>query len=130
MLRTVQAHIISIGTELTAGLTVDTNAAWLAKRLAAIGVVANFFTNPLTFAPVRPIDNIGVWAELLERMGDRGNFSDTIDSILYDSADSYAQSRIIYLQNRRFELAGDDDDAYSDLYDDPYADIYGDAYAE
>ena len=40
-------------------------------------------------------------------MGDRGNYSDTIDSILYESADSYAQSRLIYLQNRRFELGQD-----------------------
>lgn len=100
------------------------------SRRDAIGVVTDFFTNPLTFAPIRPVDNIGFWASLLENMADRGNFSDTVDSILYDSADSYAQSRIIYLQNRRFELAGDDDDAYSELYDDPYADIYGDPYAE
>lgn len=96
----------------------------------AIGVVANFFTNPLTFAPTRPIENIGFYAEILEQMGDRGNYSDTIDSILYESADSYAQAQTIYLQNRRFELAGDDDEAYLDLYDDPYADIYGDPYAE
>lgn len=34
----VDAEIISIGTELTQGLTVDTNAAWLSTRLAAIGV--------------------------------------------------------------------------------------------
>jgi len=100
------------------------------SRRDAVGVVANFFTNPLTFAPTRPVENIGVWAELLERMGDRGNFSDTVDSILYESADSYAQSRIIYLQNRRFELAGDDPDSYLEAYDDPYADIYGDPYAE
>jgi len=26
---------------------------------------------------------------------------------LYDSADSYAQSRLLYLQNRRFELGQD-----------------------
>ena len=32
------AWIISCGTELTLGHTVDTNAAWLAERLAAIGV--------------------------------------------------------------------------------------------
>lgn len=96
----------------------------------SIGVIVNLFTNPLTFAPTRPIENIGVWAELLERMGDRGNYSDTIDSILYESADSYAQARVIYLQNRRFELAGDDEDAYLGLYDDPYADIYEDPYAE
>ena len=38
MLRCVNAEIISIGTELTAGLTVDTNAAWLSGRLAMLGV--------------------------------------------------------------------------------------------
>jgi len=34
----VIAELISIGTELTAGLAVDTNTAWLASRLAACGV--------------------------------------------------------------------------------------------
>ncbi len=37
MLRSVKAAIISIGTELTSGLTVDTNSAWLALKLAEIG---------------------------------------------------------------------------------------------
>lgn len=95
-----------------------------------VGIAVNLFTNPLTLTPTRPINNIGVYAEILERMGDRGNFSDTIDSILYESADSYAQARIIYLQNRRFELAGKDGGGYLDLYDDPYADVYEDPYAE
>ena len=64
---------------------------------------------------------MGVYAEIVRRMGDRGRFSDTVDSILYESADSYAQTRTIYLQNRRFELARNDEDAYLGLYDDPYA---------
>ncbi|WP_425044721.1 MlaA family lipoprotein [Primorskyibacter sp. S87] len=93
----------------------------------SIGVIVNLFTNPIDFAPVRPIDNIGVYAEILRRLGDRGRFVDTVDSILYESADSYAQARLIYMQNRRFELAEDDDDAYLDLYTDPYADPYSDA---
>ena len=75
-------------------------------------------------------------------MGERGRFSDTVDSIRYESADSYAQARLIYLQNRRFELARDDEDAFLDLYNDPYADTgtdpvrdpfldpYEDPYAE
>ncbi len=33
-----QAFILSIGTELALGQTVDTNAAWLARELAAIGI--------------------------------------------------------------------------------------------
>lgn len=32
------AHILSVGTELTLGQTIDTNAAWLAQELAALGV--------------------------------------------------------------------------------------------
>lgn len=108
----------------------------------AVGVVVNLFSNPINFAPTRPVDNLGVYAEVVRRMGDRGRFSDTVDSILYDSADSYAQARLIYLQNRRFELARDDEDAFLGLYDDPYAvtgtdpvrdpylDPYEDPYAE
>lgn len=95
----------------------------------AVGLLVDLFTNPLSAASNPPIENLGVYAEVLERMGDRGNFTDTVDSILYDSADSYAQARIIYLQNRRFELADGDSDTYLD-HDDPYADIYEDPYAE
>lgn len=51
----------------------------------------------------------------------RNQYGDTIDSVLYDSADSYTQTRLIYLQNRRFELGIVDVDAV-----DPYDDLYGD----
>ncbi len=87
----------------------------------AVGVVTNLFTNPIDFAPTRPVDNLGLYTEVLRRLSDRGRFADTVDSILYESADSYAQARILYLQNRRFELAGEGEDAYLDLYTDPYA---------
>ncbi len=108
----------------------------------AVGVVVNLFSNPINFTPTRPADNLGVYAEVVRRMGDRGRYSDTVDSILYESADSYAQARLIYLQNRRFELTRDDEDAYLGLYTDPYAetgtdpvrdpylDPYEDPYAE
>jgi len=87
----------------------------------AVGIVVDLFTNPISMASNPPIDNLGLYAEVLERMDSRGNFSDTVDSILHESADSYAQSRIIFTQNRRFELEGDNPDAYLDPYDDPYA---------
>lgn len=32
------AHILAIGTELTLGLTADTNSAWLARQLAVLGI--------------------------------------------------------------------------------------------
>lgn len=34
----MNAHILAIGTELTIGQAVDTNSAWLAQQLAAIGI--------------------------------------------------------------------------------------------
>ena len=46
---------------------------------------------------------------------------DTIGDVLNESADSYAQARLIYLQNRRFELGLDAAEVA-----DPYADLYGD----
>lgn len=60
------------------------------------------------------------------RLGDREQFSDTVDSVLYDSADSYSQARIVYLQNRRFELGGEASLDYADPYEDPYFDPYED----
>ena len=42
-----------------------------------------------------------------------------IDEVLYGSADSYAQSRLVYLQSRRFELR----DIANDDYIDPYAEF-------
>ncbi|ATG44622.1 VacJ family lipoprotein [Phaeobacter sp. BS52] len=93
------------------------------------GILVDFFTNPISYARHNPADNIGVYAEVVRRLGDRGTYSDTIDSILYESADSYAQARLIYLQNRRFELGGDQSE-YEGVYGDPYSDPYEDIYAE
>lgn len=60
-------------------------------------------------------------ANIAARAIKRGQYGDTIESVLYDSADSYEQQRLIYLQNRRFELGvTNTDDAV-----DPYADLYG-----
>lgn len=101
---------------------------------AAVGKVVDLFTNPLGYVLPKPERYLGTGAGVMSKLGSRGRYSDTVDSILYDSADSYAQSRLIYLQNRRFELGGKDGGAYVDPYDDqngggqnaadPYADPY------
>jgi phospholipid-binding lipoprotein MlaA len=89
------------------------------------GKIVDLFTNPLSYAVDSPEKYYGTLAGAASRLSDRGRYSDTIDSILYDSADSYAQARLIYLQNRRFELGdetvNDSVDPYSDPYEDPYA---------
>ncbi|MEO0937652.1 MAG: VacJ family lipoprotein [Pseudomonadota bacterium] len=90
-----------------------------------VGRVVDLFTNPLSYELPEPERYYGTAASVASRLSDRGRFTDTIDSILYESADSYAQSRLIYLQNRRFELgadtAGSSLDPYADPYEDPYA---------
>lgn len=84
----------------------------------AIGLAVDLFSNPLRYTLDAPEENYGTVATIVSRIGDRGRFSDTIDSILYESADSYAQARLIYLQNRRFEL-GDAEAADTEI--DPFA---------
>ena len=96
----------------------------------AVGKVVDLFTNPLSYVLPSPEKYAGTAANVVSKVGDRGRYSDTIDSILYESADSYAQARLIYLQNRRFELGGEEGSAYVDPYDDPYGDPYADPYAD
>lgn len=91
----------------------------------AIGFVADVFTNPLTFFTIdtSPEQFVPPTARAVSWLNDRERLGGTIDSVLYDSADSYAQSRSIYLQNRRFELgspSAEEEDPYFDPYD-PYS---------
>ncbi len=92
------------------------------------GKAVDLFTNPLTYVIDDPENYYGTAASASSRLSDRGRYSETIDSILYESADSYAQARSLYLQNRRFELGGTEDSTYVDPYDDPYGDLYEDPY--
>lgn len=87
----------------------------------AMGTILDFALDPVSVLLPAPESYIGTAANVADRMGDRYELRGTIDSILYESADSYAQARILYLQNRRFELGGSDEDTYLDPYDDPYA---------
>ena len=83
----------------------------------AVGKVVDLFTNPLSYTLDDPESYYGPVASVASGLGNRGRFSDTIDSILYDSADSYAQARLIYLQNRRFELGQEDQGAEIDPFE-------------
>ncbi len=69
-----------------------------------IGTVADIALNPLRLILPKPERYVTIVAPPISKLGDRGRYSDTVDSILYDSADSYAQTRLLYLQNRRFQL--------------------------
>ncbi|MEL6808857.1 MAG: VacJ family lipoprotein [Pseudomonadota bacterium] len=84
---------------------------------ATVGLIVDLFTNPLnTVFDDRSRAFYLTPAGLASGLSARGRFTDTIDSILYESADSYAQARLIYLQNRRFRLG----DAESSTEIDPF----------
>ncbi|MBI1170329.1 VacJ family lipoprotein [bacterium] len=61
---------------------------------------------------------VGTAATVVSKVDDRGRYSDTYDSVLYGSADSYAQARLLYLEHRRYNLG--QTPAASD-FEDPYA---------
>lgn len=70
---------------------------------ASAGRIVDFFLNPLNGLSASE-QQIATGLRIANGIGQRGEFTDTIDSVLYESADSYTQSRLIYLQNRRFAL--------------------------
>lgn len=86
----------------------------------AVGQIVDFVSNPLSNTLNGSDEFIPPASNLLDRLGQRFEFGATIDSLLYESADSYAQARNLYLQNRRFELGEEDEFAF-DPYEDPYA---------
>jgi len=83
----------------------------------ALGKLVDFGLNPLSLI-VRDTGNVPLIAKIASTISDRGRYSETVDSILYDSADSYAQARLLYLQNRRFDLGEVPSD---ESFEDPYA---------
>ena len=91
----------------------------------AIGRLVDFAIDPLDGIGTQEMLDYGTATRVVEQIADRGELGETLDEILYESADSYAQARLIYLQNRRFELGqsqgggyGQDDSVYFDIYED------------
>lgn len=96
----------------------------------AWGQLVDYITNP-----VRIVSENGLRAATIAAfppiLDTRYELGDTVDGILYDSADSYTQLRLFYLESRRFELSGQTSaesgaDPYEDLYDDVYEGLYDD----
>ncbi len=89
------------------------------------GRIVDFAMNPLWYVipwPGNLVANGATWAGTAT---DRIRYGETAESILYDSADSYTQSRMVYLQSRRFELgrgAQPENDESLDLFEEYYGD--------
>jgi len=88
-----------------------------------LGEVVDVVINPLSFVSLSPPEAyIPSGTYIAEALDYRYEFADTVDGILYESADSYAQTRLIFLENRRFQLG---DTSQSTAFD-PYEEFLGD----
>ncbi len=85
----------------------------------AYGTAVDIATNPVRL--LLPFSRPWLNSAAIEVLDTRYSLGSTIDATLYESADSYAISRSLYLQNRRFFLAGGE----SEDYFDPYEELYG-----
>ncbi|MFB0994774.1 MAG: MlaA family lipoprotein, partial [Paracoccaceae bacterium] len=85
---------------------------------AAVGLAVDIVFNPISSLMPELDPNVIFVAKVANILNERDRYSDTFDSLLYESADSYAQTRLLYMQNRRFSLAPGEVNV-NDAYD-PY----------
>ena len=83
----------------------------------AIGPGVDVFLDPVGSAFGSPEIYAVRGSKVLNRLENRFRFGSTIDSVLYESADSYTQTQLFYLENRRFELSGGVEGGNAELYD-------------
>lgn len=95
----------------------------------AVGRFVDILANPIGSVLGDDGDEIAATTSFPSVLNSRYEYAETVDGILYDSADSYAQLRLFYLESRRFELSGQTSagnafDPYEDLYDEVYEGLY------
>lgn len=83
----------------------------------ALGRIVDTVLNPARAIGDEQLRTASSLAGAADKVGDRSQFSNTVDDILYQSADSYAQTRLLYLQNRRFKLGQDTAPSEEDGFD-------------
>lgn len=82
-----------------------------------VGMVVDFLVDPLRIALPLP-EYAGVFAiRALGYMGARAQNAELVEFTLHQSADSYSQMRLMYLQNRRFQIGDESQVEYFDPYD-------------
>lgn len=113
------------------GVYVELPLAGPSTARDALGFAVDIALNPVShLTGSQEVLSAARRVRVADLVGDRYALTGVIDSVLYESADSYAQSRLLYLQNRRFRLNGGAVDATSSVEGDPYADPYFDPYAQ
>jgi len=83
-----------------------------------VGILVDFAIDPMRYVIPSPEREYLFLLKGADLVGDRHTYSDLVDVLLYESADSYAAQRLTYLQNKRRNLEGET--VLEDL-EDPYA---------
>ncbi|MYH59833.1 MAG: VacJ family lipoprotein [Boseongicola sp. SB0675_bin_26] len=95
-----------------------------------VGLVVDVATNPVSHIS-SDVAILNTASAIPATLNVRYEFSETVDSVLRDSADSYAQLRLYYIQNRQFKLNQQDpDDTGHDPFENLYDEIYEELYDE
>jgi len=84
------------------------------------GFFVDILINPVNLLNSNTISAAGAGLYVLDRLGDRSQYSTFYEETLYNSEDSYATARNIYLQNRNFFL---NKGVAEDTLEDPFADF-------
>ncbi len=70
----------------------------------AVGLIVDIALNPVGHLLDSPESDYATGLKVADLADTRYRYSDLYESVLYDSADSYSQMRLSYLDNRRFNL--------------------------
>ncbi len=84
------------------------------------GFFVDILINPVNLLNSNLISGVGASLYVLDQLGDRSQYSTFYEETLYNSEDSYATARNIYLQNRSFFL---NKGVVEDSLEDPFADF-------
>ena len=85
----------------------------------ALGLVVDTIIDPLRVILPQPELTYGSAARLAGRLAEAAEYSDLLDANVINTADPYAQARLLYLQTRRYHLGVEAEDDFID----PYADF-------
>lgn len=93
-----------------------------------VGLIVDVATNPVSHVSGN-LAILNTASTIPAALNLRYEFGNTVDSVLHESADSYVQLRLSYIQNRKFKLNqqnpdADGHDSFEDLYDEIYEELY------
>jgi len=91
----MEVAIVTVGDELLAGETANTNATWLARQLTERGATV---TRSLTIPDERALiaDSVGEWADAFDAVIVTGGLGDTPDDVTLDAvADAFGREMVV-----------------------------------